>query len=296
MKTSILVSALLLFVLSGPSGHAQTSPANPSDGIVGGATTDRASRSDLVGNVPPAPGVKQFEYGERDVLRLNAKLRYTTLIVLPKNEQILDFTCGDKEFWIVNGTQNFAYIKPARPKAQTNLNLITASGNVYSFVLSEVSGLPGVEPDLKVFVELKEDAMISAVSGAPRFVSASQIEDYRRQVELAKDESRESRKAAEQTMASEIDRYRSEYPVALRFTYHFERDRKPFSVTAIYHDDKFTYIQANAAETPTLYEVKDGKPNLISFEFRHGTYVVPKILDSGYLAIGKARMSFARQE
>jgi len=296
MKTSILVSALLLFVLSSPSGHAQTSPANPSGGIVGGATTDRASRSDLVGNAPPAPGVKQFEYGERDVLRLNAKLRYTTLIVLPKNEQILDFTCGDKEFWIVNGTQNFAYIKPARPKAQTNLNLITASGNVYSFVLSEVSGLSGVEPDLKVFVELKEDAMISAVSGAPRFVSASQIEDYRRQVELAKDESRESRRAAEQTMASEIDRYRSEYPVALRFTYHFDRDRKPFSVTAIYHDDKFTYIQANAAETPTLYEVKDGKPNLINFEFRHGTYVVPKILDSGYLAIGKARMSFARQE
>ena len=296
MKTSILVSALLLFVLSSPSGHAQTSPANPSGGTVGGATTDRASRSDLVGNVPTAPGVKQFEYGERDVLRLNAKLRYTTLIVLPKNEQILDFTCGDKEFWIVNGTQNFAYIKPARPKAQTNLNLITASGNVYSFVLSEVSGLPGVEPDLKVFVELKEDAMISAVSGAPRFVSASQIEDYRRQVELAKDEGRENRRAAEQTMASEIDRYRSEYPVALRFTYHFERDRKPFSVTAIYHDDKFTYIQANAAETPTLYEVKDGKPNLINFEFRHGTYVVPKILDSGYLAIGKTRMSFARQE
>ena len=295
MKTSVLVSSLLLFVLNGPSGHAQTSPANPAGRIAGG-TTDRAGRSDLVANVPPAPGVKQFEYGERDMLRLNAKLRYTNLIVLPKNEQILDFTCGDKEFWIVNGTQNFAYVKPARPKAQTNLNLITASGNVYSFVLTEVSGLSGVEPDLKVFVELKEDAMISAVSGAPRFVSATQIEDYRRQVELAKEESRESRRAAEQTMVSEIDRYRSEYPVALRFTYQFERDKKPFSVTAIYHDDKFTYIRANAVETPTLYELKDGKPNLINFEFRHGTYVVPKILDSGYLAIGKARMSFARQE
>jgi type IV secretory pathway VirB9-like protein len=296
MKTSVLVSGLLLFVLNDPSGLAQTSPTNPAGGIAGGGTTDRAGRSDLVANAPPAPGVKQFEYGERDVLRLNAKLRYTTLIVLPKNEQILDFTCGDKEFWIVNGTQNFAYVKPARPKAQTNLNLITASGNVYSFVLTEVSGLSGVEPDLKVFVELKEDAMISAVSGAPRFVSASQIEDYRRQAELAKEESRESRRAAEQTMASEIDRYRSEYPVALRFTYQFEREKKPFSVTAIYHDDKFTYIQANAVETPTLYELKDGKPNLINFEFRHGTYIVPKILDSGYLAIGKARMSFARQE
>ena len=296
MKISVLVSTLVLFVVAGSSGHAQTSPANGTAVISGDGTAPRVGRSDVVANVPPAPGVKQFEYGERDVLRLNAKLRYTTLIVLPKNEQILDFTCGDKEFWIVNGTQNFAYVKPARPKAQTNLNLITASGNVYSFVLTEVSGVPGVEPDLKVFVELKEDAMTSAMNGAPRFVSATEIEDYRRQVELAKEETRASRRSAEQATMREVDRYRSDYPVALRFNYQFERDKKPFLVTAIYHDDKFTYIQANAVEAPALYELKDGKPNLINFEFRHGTYVVPKILDSGYLAIGKARMNFSRQE
>ena len=296
MKISVLVSTLVLFVFTGSSGHAQRSPANTAAAISGDGRPDRASRSDVVANVPSVAGVKQFEYGERDVLRLNAKLRYTTLIVLPKNEQILDFTCGDKEFWVVNGTQNFAYVKPARPKAQTNLNLITASGNVYSFVLTEVSGVSGVEPDLKVFVELKEDAMTSAMNGAPRFVSANEIEDYRRQVELAKEESRESRRSAEQAIISEVDRYRSEYPVALRFTYQFERDKKPFSVTAIYHDDKFTYIQANAVEAPALYELKDGKPNLINFELRHGTYVVPKILDSGYLVIGKARMTFTRQE
>jgi len=296
MKTSALVPTLGLFVLTVGFGSAQTSIANATAGISGDRRSDHAVGSEVLANVPPSPGVKQFEYGERDVLRLNAKLRYTTLIVLPKNEQILDFTCGDKEFWIVNGTQNFAYVKPARPKAQTNLNLITASGNVYSFVLTEVSGVSGVEPDLKVFVELKEDAMTSAMNGPPRFVSANEIEDYRRQVELAKEESRESRRASEQVIASEVDKYRSEYPVALRFSYQFERDKKPFSVTAIYHDDKFTYIQANAVEAPTLYELKDGKPNLINFEFRHGTYVVPKILDSGYLAIGKARMSFTRQE
>jgi type IV secretory pathway VirB9-like protein len=296
MKIPVLVSILVLSVLTVSSGRAQTSTANAAGGISVGRRTDQDPGADVTSSPPAAAGVKQFQYGERDVLRLNAKLRYTTLIVLPKNEQILDFTCGDKEFWIVNGTQNFAYVKPARPRAQTNLNLIAASGNVYSFVLTEVSGRPGVEPDLKVFVELKEDAMTSAMNGAPRFVSANEIEDYRRQVELAKEESRESRRVAEQTIVSEVDRYRSEYPVALRFTYQFERDKKPFSVTAIYHDDKFTYIQANAVETPALYELKDGKPNLINFEFRHGTYVVPKILDSGYLAIGKARMTFTRQE
>ena len=96
-------------------------------------------------------GAKVIQYGEKDVVNVNAKVRYTSLIILPKNEQILDFTCGDKEFWIVNGSQNFAYVKPAKPGSHTNLNLITASGNVYSFVLAEVSETPNAEPDLKVF-------------------------------------------------------------------------------------------------------------------------------------------------
>ena len=32
----------------------------------------------------------------------------------------------------------------------------------------------------------------------------------------------------------------------------------------------------------------------MAFEYRNGTYVVPKILDRGYLAIGKARLYFKR--
>ena len=51
-----------------------------------------------------------IQYGERDVVPVRARLRFTTLIVLPKNEQIMDFVCGDKEFWVVNGAQNFAYV------------------------------------------------------------------------------------------------------------------------------------------------------------------------------------------
>src|SRR5262249_54320151 len=83
----------------------------------------------------PESRAKVVSYGDKEVVKVNTKLRYTTLIILPKSEQILDFTCGDKEFWIINGNQNFAYVKPAKAGAQTNVNLVTASGNVYSFVL-----------------------------------------------------------------------------------------------------------------------------------------------------------------
>src|SRR2546421_9752368 len=116
----------------------------------------------------PPQTAKVVSYGEKDVIAVKAKVRFTTLIDLPKQEQILDFTCGDKEFWIVNGSQNFAYVKPAKEGAMTNLNHVTAAGNIYTFVLVEVSKLPDTDPDLKVIVEPKEQSMISAASGPPR--------------------------------------------------------------------------------------------------------------------------------
>ena len=98
---------------------------------------------------------------------------------------------------------------------------------------------------------------------------------------------------AQQHRRENINKYREDYPTkALQFPYRFESNTEPFYVSAIYNDGKFTYIQASPQETPALYEVKDGKPNLIDFQFRNGTYVVPKILDSGYLDIGKARFQF----
>jgi type IV secretion system protein VirB9 len=57
-------------------------------------------------------------------------------------------------------------------------------------------------------------------------------------------------------------------------------DSKTFQVVAIC-DDRFTYIKTNAAELPSLYEMKDGAPNLVNFQVEHGVYVVPKILDAG---------------
>ena len=71
--------------------------------------------------------------------------------------------------------------------------------------------------------------------------------------------------------------------------------REPFLVSAIYHDDAFTYIRCGAREKPALYEVKDGKPNLISFQVENGVYIAPKIIDSGYLAVGKKKLLFARR-
>lgn len=89
-------------------------------------TCGMAATSLLLGETPPKPhtpvdaaaiaanGAHQIQYEEHDIISLAAKLRFTTLIRLPKGEQILDFLCGDKEFWQVTGVQNFAFVKPSK--------------------------------------------------------------------------------------------------------------------------------------------------------------------------------------
>jgi type IV secretion system protein VirB9 len=254
----------------------------------------RSKQSPLLPAVPPdsGPNTKTVQYGEKDVVKLKTKVRFTTLIVLPQNEQILDFTCGDKEFWVVNGNQNFAYVKPAKEGATTNLNLVTAAGNVYSFVLTEVSNNRDAEPDIKVFVEPKEQSMIAVADQSPRFVSARDVANCRQQVAIAKEETLHAKETAQAEKDALIEKFLSE----TRFTYRFDPDKKPFRVKAIWHDSKFTYIQGQPEETPTLYEIRDGKPNLVNFEYRNGVYVAEKVIDRGYLAIGKSRLLFVRHE
>ena len=111
---------------------------------------------------PCGSGARTVQYGETDIIPIHAKLRFSTLIVLPADEEILDATTGDKEFWIINGAHNLCYLHPAQQGIRSNLNLITASGHVYSFLLTEISKDPNEEPDLKVFVERKE---VSTIQG-----------------------------------------------------------------------------------------------------------------------------------
>src|SRR5882762_1197666 len=105
-------------------------------------------------------GARVVKYSKEDIIAVRAKLRFSTLIVLPDSEEILDFTTGDKEFWIINGSHNLCYVHPAQAGIRSNLNLITASGRVYSFLLTEISNDPNADPDLKIFVEPKEGATV----------------------------------------------------------------------------------------------------------------------------------------
>ena len=229
-------------------------------------------------------GVREVAASTRSLIQLHTKLRYTTMVVLPDDEEILDVVCGDKDFWVISASQNIAHVKPAKEGAATNLNLVTASGTVYSFLLAEERA---AQPDLKVYVT----ADSAVTRGKPKYYSAGQVTalqseltDTRAAVQLARHESDEA-----------IATFRQQYPGTMRFVYGTPKYEKPFFVRSIWNDGHFTYIKSDAHELPTLYELKDGQPELVNFQVDSGTYVIPKLLDQGYLALGKNRFAF-RQE
>ena len=45
-------------------------------------------------------------------------------------------------------------------------------------------------------------------------------------------------------------------------------------------------------EMPAVYEVLDHVPNLVAYQVEQGMYVIAKVIEHGYLAIGKRRLAF----
>src|SRR6185312_958982 len=229
----------------------------------------------------PLISSRTVSYHETDIVPIATEVRFTTLIELPKEESILEVTCGDKEFWPVNWTGNLAFIKPAKPGSRTNLNLITASGNVYSFLATEVSDVAGSHADLKIFVNPVDSTALVAMKDKPRFIPAASIEIYKKQAEKAQAQLALEQASLKKELARERVEARAQATAAIRHDYQYSSaaQKSPFHVTGIYHDDRFTYIEAQPSEAPAVYEIKDGKPSLIQFEFdpKAGRYTIDKI-------------------
>jgi type IV secretory pathway VirB9-like protein len=249
-------------------------------------TTAVLTFSGAVTSAGAQSGVREVSATDRGVIPLQTRLRYTTMVILPDGEEILDVLCGDRDFWVISATHNIAHVKPAKAGAETNLNLVTSSGTIYSFMLTEKSS----PPDLKVYVQGDPSA-----AGKPKYYSATQVEVLESQIKVLESqvgELRESLRDGQRKTDEAVAAYRQQYPTRLQFPYGSPKYEKPFLVRSMWHDGQFTYVKSDATELPALYELKDGKPAIVNFQVREGTYIVPKVLDRGYLALGTQKFTF----
>jgi len=279
----LLAALLMLLPLAAAESKAKRPTAAPPGVSPAGPPTPAAD----------TPSARRVLYGPNDITPIRAKVGFSTMIVLPKAERIMQATSGDQENWVIAVSENLAHLKPAREGTKTNLNLITQAGNVFSFLVSEVSASAGrmQEPDFKLVIELKDEALFS---GEPRFVPVVEVERLRGELAALRAEEKHSAAKAADALEQQLKRLRSEYPLGLSFDYRFDRQKPPFNVSAVFHDGKFTFIRATPSEVPALYELKDGKPSLVQFEYRNGTYVVGKVLGEGYLAVGNKKLIFSQ--
>jgi len=178
----------------------------------------------VVGLGAQTNGVREVSASERTLISLTTKLRYTTMILLPEQEEILDVVCGDRDFWVISAAQHIAHVKPAKEGAATNLNLVTASGRVYSFLLTEQKGAP----DLKVYVT----ADPSVATGPKKFYSAADMSALQAEVTSARTAADAARQRADEAIAS----FKRQYPAALQFVYPVSKYERPFFVRSVWHD------------------------------------------------------------
>ena len=133
-------------------------------------------------------------------------------------------------------------------------------------------------------IEPADRSSIVAASGPAQYVPASEVREMQQQL------------AQVQTHVGQaVDEYKAAYQLSLKFDYQYKANEAPFDVQSIYHDDKFTYIKTTAPEKFSVYDLKDGKPNLVTYDLREGTYVIPIVMDSGYLQLGNKKLAFSRK-
>lgn len=235
----------------------------------------------LAATVAHGQSARVVRYHANDIVPVRAKMRYTTLIELPPTEKIMEVATGDKDYWIIDAVGNYCFLHPAKEGIHSNLNLITDKGMVYSFTLDDVET---GEPDLKVVIEPSDPSALAAANGAVKVVPAAEVAAAQAQIQMARAEARQA-----------IEMFRADYPVkGIVFDYAY-RNEAPFDVTAIYHDDRFTYIRSSSPEKFAVYATKDGKPDLVTYDLKDGTYILPLVLDHGYLELGKHKLAFDRK-
>lgn len=236
----------------------------------------------------PSTTSRTVQVHKQDIIPIATAFRYTTLIELPAAEEIMDATCGDKSYWAVNYSKNLVFVKPLgdKPGEHTNINLVAASGNVYSFLVREVSDVPTEHADLKVFVETPDAEQKQNVSH-PQFVNREQLDEVKKELEVAQKQIKTTQADA---ATKEVGELRHDY------SWPHNKVAETFHMHAMYHDMHFTFISADPQEVPALYEMKDGKEMLVQYQFSNGLYTIPKILDDGYLRVGKAKLEFHREQ
>jgi type IV secretory pathway VirB9-like protein len=240
-------------------------------------------------------------FNKMSIPELLTQIRTELALVLPEGETVISATCGDAgselNGWVLvwSPQSNVVTVKPAKQGALSNLTIVSNHGNTYSFILKEVSLVPNAKADLKVYVDA-DQSIQESLKQPPKFVDAKVAEEYKHAAELARADLEATELAAKQAITRTRDETAAKAPTQIKFDYQFDRSNKaPFPVAAIGNDDRFTYIYGKFPEPPAIFEIKDGQPAIVPYDYEDGVYVIRNVVNEGELRVGKKQMPFRRK-
>lgn len=229
---------------------------------------------------------------------IRAALEQSTLIELPPEEKVMRVFGGDTENWKFSAghvPSRFLSVKPKVANETTDVHIISDHGNEYSFQLEEISKDSDPHYDAKIFVTPGDKGGKEKLEEAPVFIPAADVKDLIARLQKEADTAKAAEEKTQKSIQTEEEEYKSHYPGTLHFDYTWDQAKgKSIGLHQVWRDDRFTYLRGSFQETPALYEVKDGKGSLVNFDYSSGLYTVPKMLEEGYLAIGKKKVTFRR--
>ena len=233
---------------------------------------------------------------------IRTSLNESTLLELPADEKVATVFGGNTDDWIFNAghvASRFISVKPkaAAAKSSTNVHIISDHGVDYTLELEEVSGEPNASFDSTVFLVAIDTEAQKKIAEPPVFVPAAEVKEKEDRLERELADAQAAASSEKKAALDAQEKYQSTYPSNLHFDYSWDQSKaRALGVRQIWDDGKFTYIQGKFEEPPVVYELKDKKGSLINFDFANGLYTIPKLLQNGYVAIGKAKVEFHREE
>jgi type IV secretory pathway VirB9-like protein len=238
------------------------------------------------------PSTKPRTVSASEIFNVNCALYYSTIVELPKGEDLKKVSAGDKKLFAIDWEGQYIFVKPSTdvPGRFTNVNAVAASGNVYSFTVREVSANKNAVSDLKVIVEQNDSDAINNIQH-PQFersdLRSAQLEELRKSLAQKSDELAQVKRNA--TLQAVKDQHHE-------YTWKRGKESDQFGLKAIWNNGKQTFIEADSQNAPALYEVRDGRDSLVNYTLENGKYVVDHVMEKGEMRAGKTKLEFRREK
>jgi type IV secretory pathway VirB9-like protein len=257
------------------------------------------------------PGYKRFVVTDSSIVIIHCALRYSTDIVFPAGEEVVNTPIGDGAAvppgqnidalptWEIWPYANTVAVKPTLRHARTSMSVGTRDrSGVYRTTTFEL--IEDGQPYMKVVIARQPaanqvDPEKAEITRLKEQVGKQDIEIAEYKIQVASDA--QNLQAAETKVSQLVDARKYVAKVHTNYRLGKGASRPPFSIQEVFDDGRWTYIRCACLEPPSFYALLDGKPELVYYRYHNGLYTIQQLLSSGgLLRIGKKQVTFTREQ